>query len=497
MGKTELVHSFLLNSAEQFPDKTALVQRKERISYSQLQGRAEALCNWLLAHNLQPGDRVAILTDQAGEYVAAYFAVLAAGGIVVGINTQTSSHALNTVFSDSGCSIVLSHKKYSKYFSKIETHQSIRHLVTDIPALWDSGNKAKIVDFPSVTTEDIAQIIYTSGTTGTPKGVMLSHRNLTANTRSIVEYLALSESDSVMAVLPFFYSYGNSVLLTHIAVGGTLVVNQSFLYPNVILDQMKAEKVTGFSGVPSSFAILLHRSAIRNYNFPKLRYVTQAGAAMSPRLAAVLVGVFPDTDIYIMYGQTEASARLSYLEPAMIVEKAGSIGKAIPHVRLEVCAKDGRPAAPGEVGEIVAEGANIMSGYWQRPAETAQVLKNGRLWTGDLAKVDDDGFLFIQSRKSDMIKSGSHRIAPKEIEEMVMECGDVHDVAVVGQEDEILGEKIVAFVVLKQARDTTAKDILRHCRRNLQAFKVPHEIYFKNELPKTDTGKIKKSELKK
>jgi len=326
---------------------------------------------------------------------------------------------------------------------------------------------------------------------------MLRHRNLLANTRSTVEYLELSEHDKIMVVLPFFYSYGNSILLTHIAVGGTLVVNQSFLYPNVILEQMIAEGVTGFSGVPSSFAILLNRSAIRDYSFPQLRYLTQAGAAMSPALAKNLSEVFPDVEIFIMYGQTEAAPRLSYLKPSKVVDKAGSIGKAIPGVTLEVCRPDGSMVDVGEVGEIVAIGENIMAGYWQRPQETAKVLQNGKLWTGDLARIDEDGFIFIESRKSDMIKSGSHRIGPKEIEDAIMELPSIHEVAVVGHDDEILGEKIVAFVVLKDDSELSEKELFRHCRRSLPTFKVPHEIVFQSELPKTATGKIKKTELKK
>ncbi len=497
MQEHGLIHSFLQQSALSYPDKIALIQGKERVSYAELARRSEMISQWLLHHNLQPGDRVAILTDQACEYVAAYFGILAGGGIVIGLNTQTSNQALSSVLSDSGSSIVLFHKKYQKYGPVINGQALVRLSETDIRSLWEDGERFERKPFPKMSSEDIGQIIYTSGTTGAPKGVMLRHRNLVANTQSIVENLELKSHDKIMAVLPFFYSYGNSVLLTHIAVGGTLVVNQSFLYPNVILDQMAAEEVTGFSGVPSSFAILLHRSAVREYSFPKLRYLTQAGAAMSPVLAENLAAVFPDVEIFIMYGQTEASPRLSCLAPDRIVDKAGSIGKAIPGVGLEVCRPDGSEAEIGEMGEIVASGENIMAGYWQQPRETAEVLKDGKLWTGDLAKVDKDGFLFIESRKSDMIKSGSHRIGPKEIEDIIMEFSDIHEVAVVGHEDEILGEKIAAFLVLKDGCDVSEKELIRHCRRNLPAFKVPHEIIFQSELPKTAAGKIQKMELKK
>ncbi|MBE0616967.1 MAG: AMP-binding protein, partial [Proteobacteria bacterium] len=344
--------------------------------------------------------------------------------------------------------------------------------------------------------ERLAKIIYTSGTTGEPKGVMLRHRNLVANVRSIVEYLGLTERDRVMAVLPFFYVYGNSVLLTHAAVGGSLVVNQSLMYPNVILEQMTAEGVTGFSGVPSTFAILLNRSSIREHRFPALRYVTQAGGAMSPKLACEVREVLPQTDVFIMYGQTEASARLSYLPPADLLRKAGSIGRAIPGVRLQVLRPDGSPAGVGEVGEIVAQGDNVMAGYWGKPEETAQVLRAEGLWTGDLAKTDEEGYLYIVSRKSDMIKSGAHRIAPKEIEELIQEHPAVHEVAVFGVDDEILGEAIHACAVLKGGVRCTEKELTRFCRENLPAFKVPHKVEFRDDLPKTASGKIRKEELR-
>ena len=202
-----------------------------------------------------------------------------------------------------------------------------------------------------------------------------------------------------------------------------MVVNQSFLYPNVVLDEMVTHNVTGFSGVPSTFAIILNRSAIQNYTFPSLKSITQAGAAMAPKLASRLKEVFPGVKIYIMYGQTEAAPRLSCLLPEDLDRKPGSIGKAIPGVTLHLLDNTGNPVAPGEVGEIVANGDNIMAGYWQRPEETAEVLRSEGLWTGDLARIDDEGYLFMVSRKSDMIKSGSHRIAPKEIEEM--KCKEV------------------------------------------------------------------------
>ena len=343
---------------------------------------------------------------------------------------------------------------------------------------------------------DLAQIIYTSGTTGKPKGVMLSHTNLIANTLATVQYLGLTQNDRAMVVLPFFYSYGNSVLLTHIAVGGALIVNQSLMYPAVILDQMRAEEVTGFPGVPSTFALLLQRTTIRETSLPHLRYVTQAGGGMSPALVRELVAALPGVAIYVMYGQTEAAPRLSYLDPADMHRKSGSIGKAIPGVTLEVLTPTGDTVPPGEIGELVAQGENVMIGYWGQPETTAEVLRDGRLWTGDLVTVDEEGYLYIVGRQSDMIKSGAHRIAPKEIEDVLLEHDAVFEAAVIGVEDDILGESLKACVVLKEAAICQEKDLLRHCHQILPPYKVPHTIEFYDELPKTESGKIKKAQLK-
>ena len=505
-----LVHDFLINSGKEFPEKTAVIHGGKSQTYGEILAMSQARAAWLGSLNLDPGFRGAVLSDDPFEYIAGYFAIQMAGGIVVGLNTQTCARSLKTVLNDCGASVVFSAVKFKKFFDQaVPEVPSLRWVVLQgIKENVDQSGRTQWLDpgtilqedpgegdHPEIFPEDIAQIIYTSGTTGKPKGVMLRHRNLTANTTSIIEYLSLTENDRVMAVLPFFYSYGNSVMLTHIAAGGSLVVNQSFLYPNVILDEMVKHEVTGFSGVPSTFAILLNRSALQKYSFPSLRYLTQAGAAMVPQLAERLKEVFPGVEIFIMYGQTEASARLSYLPPEDLAGKPGSIGLPIPGVTLRLLDKKGNSVDHGEVGEIVASGENVMAGYWQRPGETEETLRSEGLWTGDLARMDAEGYLFMVSRKSDMIKSGSHRISPKEIEEIIHEHERVHEVAVVGREDEILGETIRACVVLKPDSQCTTKELTLHCRRNLPPFKVPQEIVFLDELPKTATGKIRKTEL--
>ena len=507
-----LIHDYLINSAKRFPDKEAIIAGDRKASYGDILRDSYNVASWLIENDLKVGDRVAILLDEPVEYVKSYFGIMLAGGVVVAMNTQPSVKGLRYQLNNCQVSFLLTQQKFMSFIKelsgqvqslvKIAIHGCNDNSLAEIPfsaiELDDvlSGTNCGVAKLPKCSSDHLAQIIYTSGTTGEPNGVMLSHSNLVANTNSIVEYLNLTSDDRVMAVLPFFYSYGNSLLLTHFAVGGSLVVNQHFLYPNVILDEMVKEEVTGFSGVPSTFAILLNRSSFRDYKFPKLRYVTQAGGAMSPKLAHQIKEIVPDTDVYIMYGQTEASARLSYLEPKELFTKAGSIGRAIPGVTLNLFGSDGKDVGIGEIGEIVAQGKNIMAGYWESPEKTEQVLREDGLWTGDLAKKDEEGFLYIVSRKSEMIKSGAHRISPKEIEEVILENSSVHEVAVIGLDDEILGESIKACIVLKEDAECKERDMIKHCRRLLPQYKVPHKIEFISELPKTVSGKVRKKELK-
>ncbi len=506
-----LIHHLLQRASKNHPDKTAIIYKEVGTSYQELLDRAEKIAAFVSSCGTLPGFRAGILSDNPVEYISAYFGIQMAGGVSVGLNAQTTPRSLSYHVNDCQMDGLVVGKRFVRTLkATFQDIPRLKFLISDSLEGFPSEKVNKGITFkelleydassfepPFRSSCDLAQIIYTSGTTGKPKGVMLRHSNLLANTKSIVKYLGMTGEDKVMAVLPFFYSYGNSIMLTHICQGATLVVNQNMVYPNVILKEMKENEVTGFSGVPSTFAILLHRSNLQEFSFPKLRYITQAGAPMSPALAKRLKEAFPGVNIYIMYGQTEASARLSYLPPEDLLEKAGSIGIPIPGVELTLLDERGEKVPVGQTGEIVARGENIMAGYWNSPEETAKVLRPEGLRTGDLAWQDEDGYFYIVSRKSDMIKSGSHRIAPKEIEDVVMEHFEVSEAAVVGVSDEILGEAIWLFMVLKPGSDCRIGEIKKHCRRLLPAFKVPHKVVITDALPKTATGKIKKNELKK
>jgi acyl-CoA synthetase (AMP-forming)/AMP-acid ligase II len=299
-----------------------------------------------------------------------------------------------------------------------------------------------------------------------------------------------------MVVLPFYYIYGKSLLNTHFFVGGSVVIDNRFAFPNVILETMKNTEVTGFSGVPSTYMILLNKSAIRNYQFDSLRYITQAGGAMAASVQKEVAKTFAPAKLYIMYGATEASARLSYLDPKDLANKWGSIGKAIPNVDLFVADQNGSPLPPNTEGQLVARGSNIMQGYWNDIEETNKVLREGLYFTGDLGKMDDDGFLYVVGRKKDMIKVGGERVSAKSIEEVLLEMNQVHEVAVIGVLDELLGEAIKAYIVPLNGGNLDVNEIIKFCKKRLPQYKVPKYIEIINSLPKNNSGKILKENLR-
>lgn len=502
--------SNLREVANRRPDAIALVVGDDRVSYGELWQKITNVAHYLLHNGLEKGDRVAILLNNSIEYVTSYYGVLAAGGVSVALNTATKYRDLcnwinhcgaNWLIMDSAHSEVL--QLYDHYKGQINILVSEKEATSETQGEWDTlevilsiHQKVEIDDAVVCKGGDTAAIIYTSGTTGNPKGVTLTHDNLYKNTHSILQYLKLGESDSIVNVLPFYYSYGNSILHTHLASGARLVLVNNMVFPKIVLEQIQRERVTGFSGVPSTFALLLNRTNMQNFDLSSLRYITQAGGAMPPANIQKLVDILPDIDFVVMYGQTEATARLSYLPPAMLHKKMGSVGVAIPGVELEIRNKTGSKVQTDEVGEIYAFGENIMQGYWNAPDKTSEVIKDGWLSTGDLAHYDEDGYVYIVGRSSDMIKTGANRVSPNDIEEVLSGIDGVEEVAVIGVEDEIMGQVIKAFIVKAHDSNLDKRRIMVHCKENLATYKIPKYIEFIEELPKTASGKIQRFKLR-
>jgi acyl-CoA synthetase (AMP-forming)/AMP-acid ligase II len=327
---------------------------------------------------------------------------------------------------------------------------------------------------------------------------MISHGNIRANTESIIEYLDLTAADRMMCVLPFHYCFGASLLHTHLRVGGSLVLENKFMYPEALLETMISTECTGFAGVPSHYQILLRRSTLRQKSFPCLKHVQQAGGHLAPALVRELREALPTTRVYVMYGQTEATARLSYLPPEMLDSKLGSIGKGIPGVTLRVLNSAGEPAGPGETGEIVAEGASVALGYWRCPGESAGTFRDGKLYTGDLARVDEDGYLYIVGRAKDFLKCGGKRVSCRQLEETILECPELMEAAVIGVPDETLGEAVKAFVVpSNRCTEGLADQVKQFCKQRLPLVLVPSQVVILDALPKNGSGKVIKDELRK
>ena len=327
---------------------------------------------------------------------------------------------------------------------------------------------------------------------------MVTHANIVANTDSIIDCLDLTQNDRMMVVLPFHYCFGTSLLHTHLRVGGSLVVGSRFGYLEDMLRRLEHSECTGFAGVPSHFQILLRNSSLRKKIFPHLRYVQQAGGHLAPSFVHELRQVLPHTRIYIMYGQTEATARLAWLPPECLEAKTGSIGTAIPGVTLRVLSSVGTEVRPGEIGEIVAEGENITLGYWRSPDESARYFRDGRLFTGDLATVDDDGFIFLVDRAKDFVKCAGRRISCRQIEDRLLESEALLEAAVVGVPDEVLGEALKIFLVLGHLDSIDIKELVRtRCGAYLPYQLKSKDIVILSRLPKNSAGKVLKQELKK
>ncbi|MHC4539673.1 MAG: class I adenylate-forming enzyme family protein [Planctomycetota bacterium] len=506
------INNFLEDAAWKFPDNKAVWYKGCWTSYGQIDVLANKLANYLKEIGISRGDRVAILYENSLDYIIAYFAVLKAGAVDVSLHAETTVGTLRHALNHSGAKALIADSKYSHYIiPSLGRAPELRDVITNQEGVFeDEGNircnhiyLKEIYDNGKATHPgvqcidvDLASIVYTSGTTGGPKGVMLSHLNVVSNTRSIVRYLELTQRDRVMVVLPFCYKYGKSLLTTHFYAGGSVVIDNRFVFPQVVLETMRQTEVTGFAGVPSTFLLLLNRSVVLDLRCESLRYITQAGGPMAPSIQKKVATVFAPAKLFVMYGATEASPRLSYLDPADFSLKCGSVGKAISNVELSVVDECGNPLPPNGVGEIVARGSNIMTGYWNDPVETSRVLKNGLYHTGDIGKVDEDGYIYLIGRSDDMIKVSGFRVSPREIEHVLLDLEGVYEAAVIGVNDSVLGQAIAAFVVPEENARLTKDKIREALRSTLPAFKRPTQIELVESIPKNASGKIASAELR-
>lgn len=498
MIKATLIEQFNY-ICESCGDHIAIQDNMNEMTYKELKSSIEKLAGFYQQQGLKQGERVVLVIDNSINYVIAFYAAWQLGAIVVALNPQSKDHEIEKSINLCQASLlVLEHANPERASSF--SHINIKILnsseeKTQGTYCWqDALNGKSVTESPNLDETTAAQIIFTSGTTGNPKGVLLSHHNLARNTHDITDYLELSAEDSVFNVLPFHYSYGNSVLHTHLSVGAKIILNGSMAFPQDIVNKIRSSNASGFSGVPSTYSLFLTRSDWPD-NPPALRYITQAGGPMNKSLTHKLLNSLnPQTKLFVMYGQTEASARITWLPPDNLDKKIGSVGIPLNSVRIEIRDQNGNALKHNQNGEVYVEGDNIMRQYWNNPHATKKALINGWLKTGDIGHIDEDGFLFLEGRNSDMIKVGAHRINPLELEEVINKLDFVYESAVIGVDDEILGQKLRAFVVGDESKNNLFC-LKKHCNELLPAHKIPRDIKWISQLPKTASGKLKRHQL--
>jgi len=435
------------------------------------------------------GNQILLISENNYFFIVSYLAIIKSGNTAVLIETRISEKDLAQVVHNCPLVACFIQEKLLDLFKGVPVDTYTENSL-------ESLSKGMFESSLPVHPDDVAVIIFTSGSTGGKKGVMLTHKNLIANTESILGYLHLTELDRVCVVLPFFYCYGASLLHTHIRAGGSVVLNNKIFLGSVISDINKY-KCTGFAGVPSTFQILINKTHFLTEELPNLRYFTQAGGQLPNKYIKMIVDAFPQKEFFVMYGATEATARLSYLPSRLVEEKMGSIGKGIPGVTLEVLDQNDLPIKPGEIGEITAMGDNIMKGYYNDPEGTAVAVRDGRYYTGDLATVDEDGYIYVVGRSKNIIKSGGYRISPNEIEDLILSLEEVSGCVVVGVPDDVMGEAVIAVVQSPGAdREGTSAKIMSLCNTTLPSYKVPMGIEFIGEYPLNSSNKVDRSRLK-
>lgn len=484
-----------MNVFDYFFEKTSGLEKdflvgKETISFRDLYKTSMTLAGYI-KERIGEGKNVMLLSPNNVFFLQSYLAILKSGNVCIPLDPAIETENFSYIAGLTNPDLVFITGDIERRLNITQFNKVNPDSIGTLKPGQDEGHFNGSYD-----SEKCAEIIFTSGSTGKPKGVMISHKNLIANTNSILEYLKLTDNDRMLCVLPFYYCYGLSLLHTHLRIGGSIVFNNSFIFLGKIIKDFLEHKCTGFAGVPSHFQILLRMSdSFKQTKFPDLRYVTQAGGKLAPVFIDEFRQSFPDVTFYVMYGQTEATARLSYLPPEIYEQKRGSMGKGIPGVELKVVNEKGQNIKPGETGEVIAHGDNIMIGYFADPEGTAASIKNGWLYTGDLGTVDEDGYIYLTARKKEIIKVGGKRVSPKEIEAVILQIPEVVDCSIEGVEDEIQGEALRASVIVRKGtlEYINEEAIKQHCIKHLALFKVPQIYDIKDQMTISPTGKkIKK-----
>lgn len=459
-----------------------------RLTFAEVAERTAAYAAGLRSLGVGPGDRVAVMVGNEPGFPLTWLALARLGAAVVPLNVRYRSADAQHLVDDAGVRLAVTTADHRTVLEGLERppRVALLHDLDEPAAAYEQG---------PVDREAVVNVQYTSGTTGKPKGAMLSHRNVCSNAQYTGDFLQFLQTDTVVAVLPMFHVFCMTVCLNApIYRGATLLVLPRFS-PTETSKAILAAKATVFAGVPTMYNYLLQHPECEPSDLQSLRLAISGGAAMP---VAVLKAFEQKFNVMVSegYGLSEASPVVTF-NPLDRERKPGTIGVSIPSVEVRVVGEDGRECGPGEVGELICRGPNVMLGYLNKPEETALALRDGWLYTGDLVTIDEEGYVTVVDRKKDMIIVGGFNVYPREVEEVLFKHPAVAEAAVVGIPDMNRGEAVKAFVALKQENGVSAEDLIAFCKENLAPYKVPAEIDVLAELPKNSTGKILRRELKK
>jgi len=477
------------------PDKTAIIFGDERVSFAQLDDKVRAFANFLRGKGVARNDKVILDVGNCPEFIYSYLGTVRNAAVIVPVNPAFTTPELTYIANDSD----------AKFFIiKEEILQKLGHTektLSDLLGLTVFSLNEKLMeeimasprdDFDFVTDiHEISTFLYTSGTTGHPKAAMLTHSNLITNAWQTKVAFEIVHDDVFMCVLPMFHVLACTIcVLLPLFVGATSVVVEAF-HPKIVISSLVENEVTMFTGVPAMYNVLVE-AAKNDISFPKLRLAASGGASLPLEVYHKTRKIIP---IVEGFGLTEASPATNFNPPSGI-QKPGSVGPAFPEVEVMIVDENDRELPVGEVGELVIRGPNVMKGYYKKPEETAETLRNGWLHTGDLAKMDDDKYVYIVDRKKDMIIVSGLNVYPREVEEVLYQHPKIRDAAVIGEEDKLRGEAVVAYIVLKAGETANQKEIQRWLKERLATYKIPRRLEFVDELPRTSSGKILKRMLR-
>jgi long-chain acyl-CoA synthetase len=487
--------SSMTESAERTPATVAVRLGGLELTYGELDDRSARLAALLRGRGLQPGDRVGVMLPNVLEFPISYYGVLRAGGVVVPMNVLLKRREIAFYLEDSGAKLLLAWHGFDTDAREGAAEAGTELLEVEPESFAELlGDHEPEPELAETDEEDTAVILYTSGTTGKPKGAELTHSNLYCNAEIASQTTCeIREGDVVLGSLPLFHSFGQTVSMNaSLRVGATLTLLPKF-DPGEALEIMQRDGVTHFYGVPTMYGALLHHPGREDFDTSALRICITGGASMPVEVLRGFEEAF-GCELLEGYGLSETSPVASSTHPGR-ERKPGSIGTPLRDVEMKVVDENDQEVPQGEVGEIVIRGHNVMKGYWQRPEATEEAMRGGWFHTGDMAKVDADGYFFIVDRKKDLIIRGGYNVYPREVEEILYEHPKIREAAVIGMPHDQWGEEIGAAVVLHEGEELAPAEVSEYVKERIAAYKYPRLVWFLDDLPKGPTGKILKREI--